>query len=108
MAVAGAADAVGAVGPDRHRRLDDALRRSAPRRPGRSAGGATGPDGDYVPASGTVTFQPGETTATATVLVRGDEVPEPDEYVVVSFRSPTNARMGGFWGLGFAVIADDD
>jgi hypothetical protein len=72
--------------------------------PGNQADGTT----DYVPASGTVTFQPGQTTATATVTVRGDEVAEPDEYVVVSFNHPTNARMGGFWGLGFAVIADDD
>ncbi|MGZ4705307.1 MAG: right-handed parallel beta-helix repeat-containing protein [Acidimicrobiales bacterium] len=63
---------------------------------------------DYVPASGTVTFQPGQTTATVSVVVTGDGLVEPDEYVVVSFRRPTNATMGGFWGLGFGVITDDD
>jgi hypothetical protein len=55
-----------------------------------------------------VTFEPGQTTATAVLTVVGDTGPEPDEYVVVSFSQPTNARMGGFWGLGFAVITDDD
>ena len=38
----------------------------------------------------------------------GDVVDEPDEYVVVAFGNPTHARMGGFWGLGFAILADDD
>jgi len=74
--------------------------------------GAPGDQGDaitdYVPVSGTVTFEPGQTTATAVITVVGDARPEPDEYVVVSFAQPTNARMGGFWGLGFAVIANDD
>ncbi len=63
---------------------------------------------DYAPASAVVTFAPGATEATATVTVTGDEVPEGDELLVVSFRNPTNARMGGFWGLGFGGIADDD
>jgi hypothetical protein len=38
----------------------------------------------------------------------GDVDVEVDEYIVVSFRNPTNARMGGFWGLGFAVSQNDD
>ncbi len=63
---------------------------------------------DYVAASGTVSFEPGQTTATASITVTGDIRPEPDEYLVVSFLHPTNARMGGFWGLGFGVITDDD
>lgn len=66
------------------------------------------PTDDYLPASGTVTFAPGQTTATVTLSVNGDLIVEDDEYVVVSFHDPTNARMGGFWGLGFAVIANDD
>ena len=63
---------------------------------------------DYVPASGVVTFQPGQTSATVSITVVGDTRPEPDEYVVVSFSQPTNAWMGGFWGLGFAIVTDDD
>ncbi len=66
------------------------------------------PTTDYTPASGTVTFAPGETTKTVTVAVNGDSLVEPDEYVVVSFRDPTNAIMGGFWGLGIGFITNDD
>jgi hypothetical protein len=35
-------------------------------------------------------------------------VDEIDELLVVSFHHPTNALMGGFWGLGFGGITDDD
>lgn len=75
---------------------------------------ATGPAGqatpgvDYTPASGTVTFAPGQTTASVPVSVKGDAVAEPDEYLVVFFTNPTNARLGGFWGLGFGRILNDD
>lgn len=75
--------------------------------PGAPAGQAD-PGTDYLPASGTVTFAPGQTTATAPISVKGDTTVETDEYIVVSFTHPTNARMGGFWGLGFGVITNDD
>lgn len=75
-----------------------------PAAPGDQADPAT----DYAPASGTVTFEPGETSQTVSIPVDGDQVIEPDEYVVVSFHDPANAEMGGFWGLGFAVIDNDD
>ncbi len=64
--------------------------------------------GDYASAGGTVTFAPGQTEATVEVTVHGDLDVEPDELVVISFHSPTGARMGGFWGLGFLTILDDD
>ena len=54
------------------------------------------PATDYTAASGTVTFAPGETAKTATVSVNGDMLVEPDECVLVSFRNPTNAPLGGF------------
>ena len=66
------------------------------------------PGGDYQAASGTVTFNPGQTRVSVTILVNGDTLVEPDEYLVVSFHDPTNAIMGGFWGLGFGVISNDD
>lgn len=62
--------------------------------------------GDYTPSSGVVTFGPGETTAWVEVPVAVDGEVEGDEYVVVSVRNPVGARMGGFWGLGFATIQD--
>ena len=63
---------------------------------------------NYVPASGTVTFAPGETAKTVTVSVIGDTLVEPDEWVVVSFHNPTNPTIGGFYGLAFGDIINDD
>lgn len=57
---------------------------------------------------GTVTFAPGQTEAHVSIPVHGNDIDEPDRLVVVSFGSPTNASMGGFWGLGFGIIRDDD
>ena len=70
--------------------------------------GQASPGLDYQPASGTVTFQPGQTSTTVAVVVQGDQLDEPDEYVVVRFGNPTNAVLGGFLGLGFVGITDDD
>jgi virginiamycin B lyase len=75
--------------------------------PGAPAGQAD-PATDYTPASGTVTFAPGQISNTVTISVNGDTLVEPDEYIVISFSNPTNAKMGGFWGLGFGVILNDD
>lgn len=76
----------------------------APGAPGHQAD----PSSDYVSASGTLSFAPGETVQHATVTINGDLDQEEDEYAVVSFHDPTNAIMGGFWGLGFAGIRTDD
>lgn len=66
------------------------------------------PVADFDAAGGTVTFAPGQTEATVSVTVHGDTLVEPDEWVVIAFGNATNARIGGFWGLGFGVIGDDD
>jgi Calx-beta domain/Tyrosine-protein kinase ephrin type A/B receptor-like len=73
-----------------------------------AAGNQADPATDYTSASGTVTFTPGETTATVPILVNGDTTIEPDEFLVVQFGKPTNATMGGFYGLGFGIIINDD
>ena len=70
--------------------------------------GQADPATDYTPANGIVTFAPGQTSNTVTISVKGDTLVEPDEYIVVSFSNPTNAKVGGFWGLGFGVITNDD
>jgi len=44
-----------------------------------------------------VAFAPCETAKTVTMRMSGDTHFEPDEWIVVSFRKPTNATMGGFW-----------
>ena len=71
-------------------------------------GGSATPGSDYVAATGTVTFQPGETAKTISIKVAGDKAVEGDELVVVSFTSPKNATIGGFFVLGFGTIVDDD
>ena len=76
--------------------------------PGVGPSAAAEPGVDFAAAGGTVTFAPGDTSAVVEVTVFGDVVDESDEYVVVAFGNPTHARMGGFWGLGFAILADDD
>lgn len=66
------------------------------------------PASDYVADSGVVTFGVGVTDAVVPISVNGDVVFEPDELFVVSFHDPTNAVIGGFYGLGFGVIVNDD
>jgi hypothetical protein len=63
---------------------------------------------DFGPASGTVTFAPGETAKTVSVPVVGDTTVEADELVAVRFANPTNATLGGFWGLGLLLVENDD
>jgi hypothetical protein len=65
--------------------------------------GPQAPLSDYTPSSGTVTFAPGDTSALVHIRVNGGSS-SPDEFILVSFSTPTNARMGGFWGLGFGII----
>ena len=61
---------------------------------------------DYQAASGTVTFAPGETSKTLTVLVNGDRLPEPNETFVVNLSGATNATIADSRGVG--MIADDE
>jgi hypothetical protein len=69
--------------------------------------GAKAP-GDYTAASGTVTFQPNDTSESVPVTVNGDRTREGDEVIVVKFSNPTNATVGGYLGLGFVTITNDD
>ena len=62
--------------------------------------------GDYVAASGTLTFAPGETSKTVLVPVAGDRLPEPDEYFVVNLSGARNAKITG--GQGVVGIIDDE
>jgi hypothetical protein len=65
-------------------------------------------DRDYTPASGTVTFAAGQILKTVSISVNGDTIVEQNQYIVVQFSHPVNAVMGGFYGLGFGVIKNDD
>lgn len=63
---------------------------------------------DFIAATGTVTFAPGQTTKSVEITIIADTIPEADEYAVVLFTNPVNARIGGFYGIGAGLIRNDD
>jgi subtilisin family serine protease len=69
-------------------------------------GSATAASGDYQPRSGTLTFAPGETSKTVTVLVNGDRLAEADEHFVLNLSNPTGATIAD--GQGVGTIRDDE
>ena len=68
-------------------------------------GSAHAPD-DYVATGGNVVFNPGQTTKTVTVQVRGDLLDEIDESYLVNLSGPVNATIGD--GQSIGTITDDD
>ena len=68
-------------------------------------GTATEPE-DYQPDRGTVVIAPGETRGTITVVVKGDNLFEPDERFSVVLVNPTNATLSKSRGEG--TITNDD
>ena len=69
-------------------------------------GTATTADHDYQAANGTLTFAPGETTKTITIIVYGDKKKEADE----TFFLDLSGAVGGFItkARGAGTILDDD
>jgi ELWxxDGT repeat protein len=68
---------------------------------------ATTSDGDYVAKSGTLTFNPGETTKTITIDVKGDRKRESNEtFYLDLFNNSSNALFTKKRGLG--TILNDD
>ena len=70
-----------------------------------SDGSASGGQ-DYTSTSGTLTFDPRETTKTITVRVRGDSTYEPNETFTVTLSNPTNATIAD--GSATGTIQNDD
>jgi hypothetical protein len=61
---------------------------------GHAASGTCGSPGvDYQPTSGTLTFNPGETTKTIKVSICSDGVNEPDETFLMNLTSPSGATI---------------
>ena len=58
------------------------------------------------PRAGPLTFTPGQTTKTVTVLVNGDTLDELDETYFVDLSNASNANIGDSHGVG--TIIDDD
>ncbi len=71
-----------------------------------TADGSATAGSDYVATSGTVTFNPGETTKSISVEVSGDNIDEVIETYLVNLTNPTNATITTAQGTG--SIFDDD
>lgn len=69
-------------------------------------GTATVADNDYQATSGTLSFLPGQTSQTITVLVNGDTTPENDETFFVNLSNPSNAILTNSQATG--TITNDD
>lgn len=61
---------------------------------------------DYIGISGTITFNPGQTSDTVRVLVNGDAIVEPDEYFTVQLSNPVNGTITT--GRAVGTIRNDD
>jgi hypothetical protein len=70
-----------------------------------NAGAATA-SSDYSPRSGTLTFNPGETSKPFSVTVIGDNAFEPNDTFVVNLDMPVNAVIARSPGIG--TISNDD
>ena len=71
-----------------------------------TADGTAAAPADYAPATGTVTFAPGQTSATVTVAVNGDTVDELDEAFSVDLSGAVGAAITDGHGVG--TVLDDD
>ena len=61
---------------------------------------------DYHPASGTLVFDPGQTTSSVPVSVTGDDTAETDETFLLILSNPSGATIANGTGLG--TISNDD
>ena len=61
---------------------------------------------DYVPTAGKLTFAPGQTTKTISVLVNGDMDIEPDEWFTVNLSNASRATIMDASGIG-SILMDD-
>jgi uncharacterized repeat protein (TIGR01451 family) len=71
-----------------------------------TADGTAAAPSDYQTNSGTLTFNPGETVKTVTVLVNGDTLAEANETFFVNLSSPVNTVMTDAQGLG-TILSDE-
>ena len=62
--------------------------------------------GDYAAKTGTVTFNPGATTATISISIVGDTIVEPDERFFVNLSNPSGATLSDAQAIG--IIKNDD
>jgi hypothetical protein len=71
-----------------------------------TADGAASAGTDYQETTGTLTFNPGQTTRTINVTVNGDTTVEPNETFFVNLTNPSNVTLADAQGAG-AIVNDD-
>ncbi|MEO8476333.1 MAG: Calx-beta domain-containing protein [Actinomycetota bacterium] len=71
-----------------------------------TADGSAAAPSDYAFKSGTITFQPGQTSKTINIAVKGDRTVEPNETFFVNLLSATNASIAD--ANGSCVIRNND
>ncbi|MCU1449064.1 MAG: endoglucanase [Acidimicrobiales bacterium] len=71
-----------------------------------TADGSARAPSDYAAGTGTLTFNPGDTSKPITVPVNGDTFAEPNETFAVNLSNPNNAAIGDAQGVG--AITNDD
>jgi ribosomal protein L35AE/L33A len=71
-----------------------------------TADGTAHSGSDYLAAAGNLTFAPGETSRTVTVLINGDVLNEVNETFSVNLSNPTNATIADGQGVG-SILNDD-
>jgi hypothetical protein len=71
-----------------------------------SAGGTATPYADFTPVSGTLVFEPGETTKTILVSIEGDSGDEYDETFTINLSNPIGGTI--VRGQGTCTLTNDD
>ena len=74
----------------------------------RTRSGSARSGADFDGAEGTVHFDPGQTTASIPVTIRGDERREHWEFFTVGLEAPVGARLAFWSSTALVLIADDD
>ena len=64
---------------------------------------------DYeTPSTTSLSIPAGDTSGTIIIKVKGDTVEEPDETIIITLNTPTNATVSSTEGTGNGTINDDD
>ncbi len=63
--------------------------------------------GDYVPAFGTLTFEPGDTAQSFTIMILDDDLDEGDETFFVTLENPVRAMISAPNPITVTIVDDD-
>lgn len=71
-----------------------------------SDGSATAASNDYLPAFGTLTFTPGQTSQTVSVVVNSNTLPRPTTYFYLGLANPVGLAVAAQAGVGYILNPD--